>query len=146
MGSGVEDHAGGIRGLRNLLTGEHSGAVVYDLLKAGWRESDIGTAALSWSEFRDFVAWLPPTGESAFHRSKYPKSWWWTPEFDFLALQTYAALGANWQRAGGESDPPELITCPQEDWQRAAVVEDPDAVPADQIQDELARRRAAISA
>lgn len=92
------------------------------------------------------MAWLPPTGESALYRAMNPRSWWWTQEFDFLALQTYAALGANWQRAGGESDPPELITRPQEDWQLAAVVEDPDAVPADQIQDELARRRAAITA
>lgn len=78
--------------------------------------------------------------ESAFYRARFPKSWWWTHETDFLALGLHAAQGANWQRSGGKGDPPSVVVRPHEDWE-VLQSSDTEAVPLDEIRDVLARRR-----
>lgn len=71
----------------------------------GWRRRDIGRR-LSWGDLRDFVEWLPPTGDSALWRSRKPKSWWVTPEVRYLASVQHVGELANWQRAGGKKAGP----------------------------------------
>lgn len=106
----------------------------------GFRVTDIGTFRLSWREFASLVAHLPPTGESALYRARFPKSWWWTHETDLLAAQVHALQGANWQRSGSKGDPPEVIMRPREVWELEQS-SDSEAVPLDEIRNELARRR-----
>lgn len=84
-----------------LLLKEHGGAINSDLMASGWRRRDIGRR-LSWGDLRDFVEGLPPTGESALYRARYPQSWWVTPEVRFLAMVIHVLHLANWQRGGGK--------------------------------------------
>lgn len=67
----------------------------------GWRRRDIGRR-LSWSDLRDFVKWLPPTGDSALWRARKPQSWWVTPEYVAIRNLQYVGELANWQRGGGK--------------------------------------------
>lgn len=57
---------------------------------------------------------LPPTGESAYFRSRYPRSWWWNPTHDFMASILLALQGANWQRGGGRGEKPKRIERPKD--------------------------------
>lgn len=57
---------------------------------------------------------LPPSGDSALYRALYPKSWWWTPVFDFLAAILNALQWGNWQRGGGKGDKPKPIKRPKD--------------------------------
>lgn len=83
------------------------------MIAVGLRLRDIGER-LSWSELRAFINHLPPTGDSAVFRSEHPKSWWWTPELDFLASQLFALQIANWQRAGGKGAKPQPVKRPKD--------------------------------
>ena len=67
----------------------------------GFTRSDIGVR-LSWSDFKDFVENLSPTGKSAYFRAIKPRSWWVTPEYVAIKHLTYAVELGNWQRAGGK--------------------------------------------
>lgn len=60
------------------------------------------------------VEHLPPSGTSAYFRARFPNSWWWTPDHDFLALVLVTLQGANWQRGGGKGDKPKQIKRPSE--------------------------------
>ena len=104
---------GGFGGIRSLLIElrEHGEAITYDLMARGWARSDIGRR-VSWLELYHFLRWLPPTGESAYYRSKKPNSWWVTPELQMLAGILYAAEGANWQRGGCQGNAPKPTKFP----------------------------------
>ncbi|AEK07767.1 tail assembly chaperone [Mycobacterium phage Avani] len=104
---------GGIIGLSDLLDGEHGGAIRADLLARGWTIRDIGPR-ISWGDVRDLIAWLPPNGDSAYYRSLHPRSWWWTPLFDFLAMILVTLQGANWQRGGGKGTRPKIQKRPSD--------------------------------
>jgi hypothetical protein len=95
---------------------------------------------LSWSELRTLLEHLPPTADSAYFRALHPKSWWWTPEIDFLSAILYTVQGANWQRSGGKGADPERITRPSD--KPDAVTSSSDVVDRKQVlRDELARLR-----
>ena len=87
---------------------------------------------MSWSDLRDFLAWLPPTGESAWYRARRPRSWWVTPELEVLAGVLHATQSGNWQRGGGKGSQPQPISFPKERRQTRITP------------DELARRRARL--
>lgn len=89
-----------MRGLSKLLK-ERGAALNKDLMADGYLRSDIG-GRLSWSDFKDFLENLPPTGESAYWRAIKPRSWWVTPEYVAIKHNTYAVELGNWQRAGGK--------------------------------------------
>jgi len=101
------------------------------LLAHGWHLWDVGRR-LGWTEFRSFINGLPPTGESAFYRARKPKSWWRTPEIDFLASILYTGQVANRQRA--DRGPwPKMVKLPE------------DHDPAVKTAEELAAKRKAQS-
>lgn len=77
MAGRVEGVAGGIRRLRDLLDGEHSGALHYDLITRGFRPELVGSFGHSWYDLRVLVEWLPNTGTSALFRSLNPDTWMW---------------------------------------------------------------------
>lgn len=57
---------------------------------------------------------LPPNGlHSALYRSRFPRSWWWTPEFDMFAVIHYVLSVANRQRAR-RGPKPKLLKKPRE--------------------------------
>lgn len=99
-------------GLSKLLK-EHGAALNADLMAKGFTRADIGVR-LSWSDFKDFVQHLPPTGVSAYYRAIKPRSWWVTPEYVALKENTYAVELGNWQRGGGQKGgkpkPPQIPT------------------------------------
>jgi len=101
------------------------------MTKAGMRLDDIGPG-FTWPDLRDFIAFLPL--DSALFRARNPKSWWWTPEHDFLGAIVTSLQWANWQRGGGKGDKPRPIKRPQEKV-RSRVKIDP------QSADELAAKR-----
>ncbi len=117
MGYRVGYHGGGIGGLRRLLT-EYEGPITFDLLRIGKHSRDVGSEELDWIEFRSFLEWMPPTADSALFRARHPKSWNWDRNTELLSYILYAVQGANWQRAGGDTNPanqrPELIERPSE--------------------------------
>lgn len=77
------------------------------------RLDDIGEL-FTWLDLRDFVNHLPPSGDSALYRSRYPQSWWWNPSFDFLSAVLNAVQWGNWQRGGGKGDKPKPVKRPKE--------------------------------
>jgi len=82
----------------------------------GYTRRDIGRR-LSWGDVKDFIGWLPPTGDSALWRSRKPQSWWVTPEIRFLTNQIYVLELANWQRGGGKKSrgkKPQPIKLPED--------------------------------
>lgn len=83
------------------------------MTRTPFRLCDIGEA-FTWVDLRDFVANLPPTGDCAFYRAQYPKSWWWEPSFDFMAAILNSLQWANWQRGGGKGDKPRPIKRPKD--------------------------------
>lgn len=87
---------------------------------------------MTWREFHHFLKWVPPTGESAYYRSKKPNSWWVSPELQLLAGILYAVEGANWQRGGCQGSAPKPVKFPED---RDLGVKS---------SDELAARRAAM--
>jgi len=101
------------------------------------RVRDIGDA-LSWPEFRAFINNLEPSSRSALYRAQYPKSWWWTPEMDFLAAITHAVQSANWQRGGGRGPRPKPMKRPKEARKKTAKTVDP------QSGNELAAKKQAM--
>ena len=140
---GFTDQRGGIGGLVQLLN-EHGGAVNYDLIsKAGVTIDDIGESWFTWRDFRDFVNNLPPTGDSALYRARYPKSWWWHPAFDFLAAILNTLQWANWQRGGGRGDKPKPIKRPQEQSRKAPKTRRELEVKRDKVKNAIRQRRAA---
>lgn len=52
--------------------------------------------------------------DSAYHRSTHPKTWWITPEVQFLSGILYALEGANWQRGGGKGPQPKPTKFPSD--------------------------------
>lgn len=140
MGGGVGYHCGGIGSLECRVE-EHFGAIEHDMLSRGYRMSDIGTDRLTYTEFRSLLAYLPPDGTSAYFRARYPNSWWWEPHYGILSGILFAAEGANWQRAGGKGEKPEMITRPKEAYELAREAADDDAVPLEDIRAVLASRK-----
>jgi len=64
---------------------------------------------LSWRELKLIAEGLPPNGlHSALFRSRFPRSWWWTPEFDMFSAIQFTGQVANWQRARRGSKPKPL--------------------------------------
>ena len=61
---------------------------------------------------------------------------------EMLAWQLFTLEGANWQRAGGQGEKPELMTRPSEYEPIEAKEEESESVSLDDIRGELARRRA----
>jgi hypothetical protein len=88
----------------------------------------------------NFIRWLPPTGDSAYFRSRHPKSWWWTADTDMLALILQAVQAGNWQRGGGKGKQPERVTRPSDTPVSVRSAEELAARRAAQAA-ELARRR-----
>lgn len=109
----------------------------------GFHLHDIGTTALSWEEFEALVVHVPPTAESAIFRARYPKSWWWSPREDIAAYTLHAVQVANWQRSGGKSKQPTVMSRPVER-KTSNRPADVDAVPLTEIRGALAKRRNAI--
>lgn len=103
------------------------------MTKAGLRLEDLGPD-FGWPDLRDFIANLPPTGESALYRVQFPKSWWWTPDHDFFAALLASLQWANWQRGGGKGPKPEPVKRPKEK-RKSRVKVDP------QSAEDLAARR-----
>lgn len=104
MATKIVGELGGISGLREFLT-EHKGAIEYDLNRNHWHLWDLGRT-YGWGEFKSFIEWSPPVGESALWRSRKPRSWWVTPEIQFLASSRHVLELANWQRGGGKKAGP----------------------------------------
>jgi len=106
---------------------------------------DIGPD-LPWSELRDFIANLKPSGDSAFFRARYPKSWWWSPEVDFAAGILFSTQVANWQRGGGKGSKPKVAKKPKDrslDARRSDPSSAADLAERKRLmEDELAARRA----
>lgn len=69
---------------------------------------------LGWSELRTIVRWLPPTGDSAYFRSRKPRSWWKGPEHELLAGVLYAIECGNYQRGGCKGTEPKPIKFPED--------------------------------
>lgn len=84
------------------------------ITKAGVTLSDIGEG-FSWPDLRDFIANLPPSGDTALYRVQNPRSWWWTPDMDLLAALLNTMQWANWQRGGGRGEKPKALKRPKED-------------------------------
>ncbi|GEM_PF-2549822 len=112
MAGRVYPHTGGIRSLADELKA-HGGAISYDLIRAGWTRSDIGVS-LSWADLKDFLQWLPPSGDSAWYRARKPQTWWVTPEMQLMAGLLFAVEGGNWQRGGGQGPQPKPVKFPEE--------------------------------
>lgn len=108
----VDDDAGGIRRLLVEFRA-HEGAINHDLINRGWTRADLGVR-VSWSEFYSWLRWHEPSGESAYHRSLFPDSWWVTPELQVWAGILFAAQSANWQRGGCKGPKPTPIEFPRE--------------------------------
>jgi hypothetical protein len=79
------------------------------MTKTPYRLSDIGEV-FPWTDLRDFVAYLDQ--ESALFKARHPQSYWWTPQFDFMAAMICAIQWGNWQRGGGKGDKPKPIERP----------------------------------
>lgn len=145
MGYCKRYHGGGIGGLRRLVT-EFEGPISFDLLKVGKHLRDLGTKQLDWLEFKHFLEWLPPTGDSALFRARHPKSWNWDRNTEMLSYILYALQGANWQRAGGDSNSanqrPELIQRPSEIDSVKESGSDEETFSLETIRGEIERRRA----
>ena len=84
------------------------------MTRVGLRLTDIGEV-LPWTDVRDFITHLPPTADCATYRARFPKSWWWQPDHDFLAAVLNAVQWSNWQRGGGKGDKPKPVKRPKED-------------------------------
>lgn len=143
MAAEVAGVPGGISGLREFLK-EHKGAINYDLQKTGRTVWDVGRT-LGWADFKDFVEWLPPTGESALWRARKPQSWWVTPEIKFLTTAIHVLELANWQRGGGRKGggvKPQPIRLPED---REVKIKDPETLAEKRRQqaEHLQRRREA---
>ena len=76
---------------------------------------------LWWSDLRDFVANLPPNGDSALYRLQFPQSWWWSPQIEFLGAVLTAVQWGNWQRGGGRGDKPKSVQRPVDKPKSSAV-------------------------
>lgn len=143
MADTVAGFPGGISRLREFLK-EHKGAINYDLqTKRGLTLRDVGRR-IGWADFKDFVEWLPPTGDSAVWRSRKPQSWWVTPELRFLTTEIHVLELANWQRGGGRKgggQKPKPIKLPED---REIAIKDPETLAEKRKQqaEHLKRRRA----
>lgn len=131
MAGAVREVVGGIRSLLVELR-EHGEAINYDLMQRGWTRRDIGRT-LTWTDFHNFLRWIPPTGESAYYRSKKPNSWWVTPELQILAGILYAVEAANWQRGGCQGSGPKPVKFPED---KEVLIKD-----ADELAERKRRRR-----
>lgn len=103
-----------------------------------FRLSDIGLK-FPWTDLRDFIENLPPTGESALYRAQFPRSWWWTPDHDFASAVLSTLRWGNWQRGGGKGPKPEPVKKPKEK-RKPRVKADPVSA------DELAEKRRKLKA
>lgn len=88
---------------------------------------------------------LPPTGESALYRARFPRSWWWTPEIGFYAAQLHSTQMGNWQRGGARGSKPKPVTKPA-DSQIAVRTTAELYTRKREFDDEIARRRKARDA
>jgi hypothetical protein len=97
---------------------------------------DIGTERLSWHELGVLTRHSGP--DTSFYRHVNKKSWDWNANTEFLSAILYVLQWANWQRAGGEGEKPQLIKRPG-----ATVMRDTRPIEERRRaqQDELARRR-----
>lgn len=123
--------AGGIRSLLSELRA-HGEAINFDLIARGWTRRDIG-GRLTWTDFYNFLRWMPPTAESAYYRARKPNSWWVTPEVQLLAGVLYAVEAANWQRGGCQGNAPKPVKFPQD---RDETIKD-----ADELAERKRRRK-----
>lgn len=123
--------AGGIRSLLSELR-VHGEAINFDLMARGWTRFDIGRR-LTWTDFYHFLRWQPPSGESAYYRSRKPNSWWVSPELQILAGVLYAVEAANWQRGGCQGNGPKPIKFPTD---KEVSIKD-----ADELNERRRRRR-----
>lgn len=112
MANPIDGELGGIRSLLIELR-EHGEAINHDLISRGWTRADIG-GRLTWRDLHQFLKWMPPVPESAYYRSRKPRSWWVTPQVQVLAGILYAVEGANWQRGGGQGKPPKPMKLPED--------------------------------
>jgi hypothetical protein len=87
---------------------------------------------------------LPPTADSAYFRALHPKSWWWTPQTDFLAEILAAVQGGNWQRGGGKGPQPQPVKRPADDTKPEPALPTTEQLTSQReaLRAELARRRA----
>ncbi|WP_306365438.1 hypothetical protein [Nocardia sp. CC227C] len=131
---------GGIFGLRQVLdNGPHSGAIHTDLLeRLGLHAENIGEW-ISWIQFRDWLENLPPAGESAYFRARYPYDWWYDMPTRLQSWQLFAMQGANWQRGGGKGKKPTIF---EPAYPKPQRVKPQNVIPIEQIKDQLAERRA----
>jgi hypothetical protein len=111
----------------------------------GLRVRDIGDV-LSWPEFRAFIEHLEPSPRSAFFRAQYPKSYWWTPDIEFLAAIAGSLQSANWQRGGGKGPRPKPMKRPKETRKKISKSVDPKTgnelvAKRQALRDEITRRR-----
>lgn len=73
MAGGFRGERGGIRGLRELISG-HSSAIEYDLIKLGLRLDDLG-GRLSWRDLKVVVDHLPPESALAASVQRAASPW-----------------------------------------------------------------------
>ncbi|QZD97534.1 tail assembly chaperone [Gordonia phage LonelyBoi] len=76
-GEASKVNQGGIRRLRELLEGEHGGALWADLWTRGFKPDHAGTVGYSWYDLKTLFEWLPNDGNSALFRSLNPDDWMW---------------------------------------------------------------------
>lgn len=110
-------------------------------MRCGWRLDDLGVR-FTWADLKDFIEHLPPSGDSALFRAQHPRTWWWTPMFDFLAAILLGLQQGNWQRGGGKGPKPEPVKRPAEK-RRSTVHTDP--VSAADLAAKKARIKKAVS-
>ena len=92
------------------------------------------------------VAGLPPGGESALYRSRFPRSWWWRPEFDFHSAVLVTLQVANRQRAR-KGPKPQAIKRPREVTTPKSAVElqERQSVQEDWLAKRRAQKRKAVN-
>ena len=86
MGRRVEGDDGGIRGLRQLIEGEHAGAINTDLRRHHYPGVEwAGTIHLSWWELKHFLEYLQHDQGSALARRVDPDGAGWDLQSQLLA-------------------------------------------------------------
>lgn len=86
----LEGERGGIRSLRELIEGDHAGAVNDDLRRAGYPGVEwAGTLSLSWWELLEFLKNLRQDSSSSLYRALNPDDYMWA-DMDTLLLAEIA--------------------------------------------------------
>ncbi|QLF84156.1 tail assembly chaperone [Gordonia Phage Jablanski] len=93
-GDASKVNQGEIRRLRELLEGEHGGALWVDLWTRGFKPDHAGTVGYSWYDLKTLFEWLPNDGNSALFRSLNPETWQWA-NLDTRLLAEIATIGSD---------------------------------------------------